>query len=173
MQRLFHASEQPDIAVFEPRPPPAPGAVIRSPVVRAVDESHLANYLVPRDCPRVAFRPAATTSPDDRERFFGSGGALHVVAIDAAWFERAVASVLWVYEFSPGPFVCGDATAGYFVATTAVARIGCRRLDNPLAELVARGAELRIVQDLTGLAATVAASSLAFSCIRMRNAARR
>ena len=174
MQCLFHVSEQPGIEVFEPRPPPVSDAGIPSPVVWAVDESHLANYLVPRDCPRVAFRRAVTTSPQDRDRFFGTGGgAPYVVAIDAAWFERAVASVLWVYEFSSDPFVCADANAGYFVASTAVTPIGCRQVDNPLAELVTRGAELRVVHDLTGLAAIVAASSLAFSCIRMRNAAPR
>jgi hypothetical protein len=45
-------------------------------------------------------------------------------------------------------------------------------VDRPLTELVTSGAELRVVADLPGLAAAVAASSSADSCIRicMRNA---
>jgi hypothetical protein len=43
-------------------------------------------------------------------------------------------------------------------------------VDRPLTELVMSGAELRVVADLPGLANTVAASSLAFSCSRMRSA---
>ena len=56
MPRLFHVSERPGIARFEPRLPPTANAAVRTPVVWVVDEAHLPNYLVPRECPRVAFR---------------------------------------------------------------------------------------------------------------------
>lgn len=51
--RLFHVSEDSGIEVFEPRP----AALFPNlgPVVWAVAESHLVNYLLPRECPRVTF----------------------------------------------------------------------------------------------------------------------
>ena len=53
-ERLFHVSDQPDIIRFAPRParpghPNDPGR----PVVWAVGERLLHNYLLPRDCPHV------------------------------------------------------------------------------------------------------------------------
>ena len=170
MPRLFHVSEQPDIVRFEPRPPPPANAAVHTPVVWSVDEPHLPNYLVPRECPRVAFQHAPGTTVQDRERFLGAGDKVHVVAIESAWFERTISTALWVYEFAPESFVCGDATAGYFVCATAVTPIDCRHVENPLVELLGCGVELRVLPSLHDLASAVAASSLAFSCIRMRNA---
>ncbi|MGH6623092.1 MAG: DUF6886 family protein, partial [Burkholderiaceae bacterium] len=62
------------------------------------------------------------------------------------------------------------ANAGYFVSASAVTPIACHRVERPLSEMLARGVELRVLASLRGLAAAVATSSLAFSCIRMRNA---
>lgn len=168
--RLWHVSEQSDIEVFVPRMPPRADAKGEAPVVWAVDGTRLANYLVPRDCPRVAFHALPGSTEQDRQTFLGFGGARHVVAIESCWLERAARSVLWAYEFPPQGFVCADATAGYFVSSVAVVPISRRRVENPLSELVASGVELRVVPDLRALAARVASSSLAFSCIRMRNA---
>jgi hypothetical protein len=170
MQHLYHVSEEPNIEVFEPRAPPTESSSVQSPVVWAVDQSHLPNYLVPRECPRVAFQLLASSTTEDEERLLGSGGARHVVAIESAWFERAVGITMWVYEFSPEPFACIDATAGYFVSAVAVSPVLRRCVKSPLAELLSMGTELRVVPSLHALAAEVASSSLAFSCIRMRNA---
>lgn len=170
MPRLFHVSEQPDIARFEPRLPPPPNDAVQTPVVWSVDEPHLPNYLLPRECPRVAFRRALRTTAQDRERFLGAGDKVHVVAIESAWFERAISTALWLHEFAPESFVCRDSTAGYFVSATAVAPLDRRRVERPLAELLGYGVELRVLPSLLDLASAVAASSLAFSCIRMRNA---
>jgi hypothetical protein len=170
MQHLYHVSEESNIKVFEPRVPPTENSSVQAPVVWAVDRSHLPNYLVPRECPRVAFHALESSSTEDRERLLGVGGARHIVAIEPAWFERAIGSTMWVYEFSPEPFACIDATAGYFVSPVAVSPVLCRRVTSPLAELLGMGVELRVVQSLRALAAAVTSSSLAFSCIRMRNA---
>lgn len=171
MIRLFHVSEQPGIEVFSPRWPPSANAAITTPVVWAVDQARLANYLLPRDCPRVAFhrRPGSTTQ-DVATFFADDGAATRVVAIESTWFERARTATLWVYEFEPEPFACIDATAGYFVAPVRVVPASCRRVDRPLAELAASGAVLRVLPSLLALADAVAGSSLAFSCIRMRHA---
>ncbi len=48
---LFHVSEESGIKRFEPRALEGGG----KPVVWAIDDARLRNYLVPRDCPRVTF----------------------------------------------------------------------------------------------------------------------
>lgn len=168
--RLFHVSEQAGIDVFVPRDPPNAKAGIDTPVVWAVDADHLANYLLPRDCPRVAFRVQAGTPDAERREFMGHGGANCVVAIEARWFGRAVRSALWLYQLPSDGFECADATAGYFVSPRTVRPVSSTRVDEPIERLLASGAELRVLPDLLALADAVAASSLAFSCIRMRNA---
>lgn len=170
MQHLYHVSEASDIEVFQPRMPTAGSAGAQSPVVWAVDRPHLPNYLLPRECPRVTFHRTTTSSKHDEERLLGLGGASHVVAIESAWYERAVGSTIWVYEFSPEPFACTDTTAGYFVSPVAVVPVCRRQITNPIAEVVRLGVELRVVPSLLALAEEVTSSSLAFSCIRMRNA---
>ena len=100
MSHLFHVSEQAGTTHFEPRWPPTANAATRAPVVWAVDEAHLPNYLVPRECPRVAFQSAPNTTPRDHDAFF-AGGARHVVAIESTWFDRAISSAQWLYEFAP------------------------------------------------------------------------
>jgi hypothetical protein len=167
--RLFHVSEEADIERFEPRAPTVEATALQHPVVWAVANTHLANYLLPRECPRVAFRAAPASSAEDRARYLASADS-HVIAIESRWFERATHCALWLYEFSPRPFVCVDETAGYFVSSTAVVPISKRRIERPLSELLATGTELRVLPSLLGLAGAVASSTLAFSCIRMRNA---
>ena len=173
MNPLYHVSEEPNIDRFEPRIPPAMSTAAAVPVVWAVADTHLSNYLLPRECPRVAFRADPGSSEWDRERFLGLASAAPVVAIEARWFEHATNCILWLYEFAPKPFICADATAGYFVSTEAVIPVSKRCIEHPLSELLASGAELRIVPSLIGLAAAIASSTLAFSCIRMRNAGMR
>jgi len=62
-------------------------------------------------------------------------------------------------------------TRGTFVSSEAVVAVHERRVDSPLEELIRRGAELRVVPRLRPVAEAVATSSLAFSIIRLRNAA--
>lgn len=169
MSNLFHVSDRVGIERFEPRLPTGASAGAQ-PLVWAVDAAHLAHYLLPRDCPRVAFAAGPDSSATDRERFLGTGGAERVVAIESAWFERALSSPLWVYAFASESFACIDATAGYFVSSAAVTPLSCCAVERPIDALLAAGAELRVMPSLVGLAAAVAASTLAFSCIRMRNA---
>ncbi|KAF1044798.1 DUF6886 family protein [Xylophilus sp.] len=167
---LWHVSDDPGITRFEPRLPPGPGAAVAHPVVWAVDDEHLVNYLFPRDCPRIAVRRSAGTSGEDTRRFLFPGEAGAVLFIEAPWFQRAAAAPLWLYRMPAGPFACADAIAGYFVSPRTVVPDGVRRIDAPLAELLARGAELRVVPRLRPVAEAVAASSLDFSIIRLRNA---
>ena len=65
---------------------------------------------------------------------------------------------------------CLDAVAGYFVSRVPVVPVGVEVFEDPLFELLRRGAELRVLHSLWALRDAVLASSLQFSFIRMRNA---
>jgi hypothetical protein len=161
---LFHVSEEPGIGVFEPRRLEPDGESL----VWAVDEEHLRNYLVPRDCPRVTFSAGPGTTVADRERFLGSSPA--VVAIESGWFERAWACRLCCYHLAGGTFECRDRTAGYFVSRAAVKPTRVDVIENPVVAIARRGVELRVLSDLWALRNAVIGSTLAFSIIRWRNA---
>jgi hypothetical protein len=130
----------------------------------------LHNYLLPRDCPRVTFYAGPETSEADRARFLALGGAGHVVVIEKGWLERVRQARLWVYEMPEGAFSCALEGAGYFVARVAVQPKRVIEITDVLGALNARDVELRVVPSLWALRDAVAASTLAFSCIRMRHA---
>jgi hypothetical protein len=164
---LFHVSEEPGIRRFEPRPSPTAGEA----VVWAVDAERLRNYLLPRECPRVTYYAGPETTAADAERFLGSGPA--VVAVEGRWLERLRACRLYLYEMPPRSFACTDECAGYFVSREAVEPACVHVVEDVLATLLGRGAELRLMPDLWPLRDAVVASSLRYSIIRMRNAAPR
>lgn len=170
-ERLYHVSEEADITIFEPRPPnPANANAPNRPVVWAIAERLLHNYLLPRDCPRVTFYARPDSDPADVRRLMGQTTAQHVVAIESCWLTAVSATTLWLYEFSPDGFHFIDPGAGYYVRESAVAPISVRRVEDLLAELVSRDVELRVTPSLWPLRDAVLASSLRFSFIRMRNA---
>ena len=169
--RLFHVSETAAIARFEPRSPPAPDAGVTTDAVWAVAESHLVNYLTPRDCPRIAYRAGPETTAEDRARFLS--GAKVVVAIEAGWLARLQAARLFVYEMPPENFEEALPEAGYWISRLGVTPRACETKTDLMAALIATGAEIRLLQDFWPLAEAVADSSLEFSIIRRRNAAPR
>jgi len=166
--RLFHVSEDADIDRFEPRPAPSPDAGVEGLAVWAVAESHLANYLLPRDCPRICFRAGPRTTTGDRDRFLA--GAAPVVAFEATWLARVQAASLALYEMPPATFAEALPEAGYWISRVAVTPMSMRPVERPLEALVAAGAEVRVLQDFWPLCDAVAGSSLEFSIIRKRNA---
>lgn len=172
MALLFHVSEDGSIQRFEPRPSP-PESGLADPVVWAIDEERLPNYLLPRDCPRVTFYPCPDSTAEDVMRLMGASSAARVVAIETAWFERACSTPLYVYHLPSGYFDHVDATAGYYVSSAAVTPSQVCCIDNPLIELIRHNVELRVTPSLWPLRDAVIASSLQFSIIRMRNAAPR
>ena len=80
---VFHISQEPDIEVFEPRKTTGSD----EPLVWAIDNEHLRNYLAPRDRPRVTYSAGSRTTVADRERFLGSSVA--VMAIETGWVASA------------------------------------------------------------------------------------
>ena len=167
--QLFHVSDQPDIALFQPRPAPRAPAVDGE-VVWAVDEEHLPNYLLPRDCPRVTFCPMLGSTPEDVARLMGYSTARRVIAIESDWLPIVRSTRLYLYHLPPVPFIVQDAGAGYYVARQEVAPLDVTVVEDLLDALRQRDVELRITPSLWPLADAVVASSLEFSNIRMRNA---
>jgi len=161
---LFHVSEHGGIQQFDPRPSEG----VAHPVVWAIDEGRLRNYLVPRECPRVTYYAGRGTRAADVERFLGSSPA--VLAIEGQWLERLRSCRLYCYHMPPETFECLDECAGYFASRVPVVPARVDVIDDPISELVRRGVELRIISDLWPLRDAVVASSLQFSIIRMRNA---
>ena len=168
--RLYHVSETPGIERFEPRVPPSADAGVADPVVWAVDEQRLRNYLLPRDCPRVTFYSKPTSTPADVECLIGPCCAAAVVAIEADWLDRVRATVLYLYEMPRDTFSLADASAGYWVSRRAVVPGAVAVVSDCVKAIVERGVELRIVPNLWPLHDAVVASTLHFSSIRMRNA---
>jgi len=162
---LFHVSEEPGIERFEPRP----SAYTDVPVVWAVTEDRLCNYLLPRDCPRVTYYAGDKTSATDVEQFLGSSRA--VVAIETGWLQRVRSCRLLCYALMPDTFECLDACAGYYVSRAPVVPVSVDVIDNPIAEILKRDVDFRVADNLWPLRDAVLASTLQFSMIRMRNAA--
>lgn len=163
---LYHVSETPNIARFDPR-----ADALGNRVVWAVDEAHLPNYLLPRDCPRVCVRRGASEDVALVARLLGD--AEHAIYVELAWRERIAAVRLFVYEFDAMGFECVDANAGYFQSTKTVRPERVSALTRVELEIAARRATLHFVESLWSIQAAVADSNLEFSCIRMRNLAPR
>lgn len=170
---VFHVSEEANIGAFHPRPPPSLDAGVGEDVVWAIDHAHLPNYLTPRDCPRVTFGRGPQTSEADAARFL-TGVSGRVVVIERVWLQRLLSTPLFVYAFENGPhWRALSIGAGYLVSEIAVTPIDRIRIDDPIAALMAMGAELRVQDNLRDLIDLVAASTLDFSIIRKRNAQER
>ncbi len=171
--RLFHVSEEAGIARFDPRPVPSPDSGVTGDAVWAVDEAHLPNFFLPRDCPRVTYGVGKRTTHEDRARFFAHSTAQRIVAVESRWAPAILACTLFVYEMAPANFALALEEAGYYIARTAVVPIGMIEIRDLIGEMLRREVDLRFVPDLWPLADAVVASTLEFSNIRMKNAAPR
>lgn len=161
---LFHISEESGIELFEPRE----SEYTDEPVVWAIGATRLHNYLLPRECPRVTYYAGNETSKTDVERFLGSSTS--VVAVESGWLERIRSCLLYCYHMPSETFECIDECAGYFVSRVSVLPARIEVFDDPIAELLKRGVEIRFLPNLWNLRDAVVASTLQFSLIRMRNA---
>ena len=171
--RLFHVSEESAIASFEPRPVPSPDSGIAGHAVWAVDELHLPNFILPRDCPRVTYGIGKRTIEEDRERFFAHSRARRIVAVESRWAPAILACRLFLYEMPSASFELALEEAGYYISRTTVLPLGVIEIRDLIGELLKREVELRFLPDLWPLSDAVIASTLEFSNIRMRNAAPR
>jgi hypothetical protein len=167
---LFHISANAKITRFVPRPPPNPDAGQAGLMVWAIDSAHLHTYLLPRDCPRVTFYAAPDSTPDDLAGLLGATSARFVVAIESGWLAAVRACRLYQYALPPETFEPVDPGAGYYISRVVVTPLSVTPIDDILAALLAHDVELRVMPSLWRLHDAVAASTLQFSIIRMRNA---
>ncbi|HEY0602108.1 MAG TPA: hypothetical protein VGD58_04310 [Herpetosiphonaceae bacterium] len=167
---LFHISDQPGITRFEPRPAPGPNPTQTGAMVWAIDQQHLHNYLLPRDCPRVTFYALPESSPEDVTRLLSYSSASYIIAIEAGWLPAVQRQRLYCYELPGAEFALLDAGAGYYISREPVIPRAVTAIDDLLGELLRHDVELRIMPSLWPLYDAVVASTLQFSIIRMRNA---
>src|SRR5262249_30241036 len=157
-----HISEEPNIARFDPRPPPSASSGQTGLMVWAVDERLLHNYLLPRDCPRVTFYATPSSAPEDVARLIGASSATYVVAIESRWLPAVRSGVLYKYALPPQAFTAVDQGAGYYIARDPVVPLAVTRIDDILGALLARDIELRVMPSLWQLHDAVVASTLQF-----------
>jgi len=79
--RVFHISEEGNINIFYPRPSPSYYKEISEDCVFAVSEQLLHNYLLPRDCPRVTYYAAKSSTEADVRKFFANSSTKYVVPL--------------------------------------------------------------------------------------------
>jgi hypothetical protein len=171
--KLFHVSEEPGIVLFEPRLVSVPGTQRQEALVWAIEERLVHNYLAPRDCPRVTFHAGPETDPADAARLMGHTSARYVVAIESRWVSTLRSCVLYRYQLLAETFELADPVAAYWTSRTSVEPLAVERIDDALSALTACDVELRVTPSLWPLRDAVVASTLAYSCIRMKNAAPR
>ena len=164
---LWHVSEDPAIAHFEPRANADHDSP--EPFVWAIDDEHVPAYWFPRDCPRATFWAIASTSADDVERFLTGDRMRRVHALQSDWLERFRAARVFGYRLPDEPFERYGRAAGYWVSREPVEPVDVVELGDLLARHASAGIELRVVPDLRALWARVIGSTLEFSGIRLRN----
>ncbi|HEY1821675.1 MAG TPA: hypothetical protein VGG83_17260 [Trebonia sp.] len=165
---LWHFSEEPSLGLFEPRPLAADPS--SAPLVWAVDTRHAPMFWFPRDCPRGCIWPVSSTTPADRERFFGQSGAARVHVIEGGWLERVRACRLYAYRLPADAFSPHE-VGGYWVSQETVEAVERVLIDDLLARHATAGIELRITPSVWPFWRRVTASSVEFSASRLRNAA--
>lgn len=169
---LFHFSDDPDIAVFEPRPVripsirPAGQEWLNGPLVWAIDGDHDFMYLFPRDCPRIPIWATPQTPEMERQQWLGDCRA--AAYVERHWLEKLEAETIHHYELPAEDFEDLE-DAGMWVARKQVVPIEHTAMSRLDREFAPRGVNLRVVDSLRpfrGLWDT----GLHVSGIRLRNA---
>jgi hypothetical protein len=169
--RLFHFSDDPAIAVFEPRPVRIPSQRppgrewLNGPLVWAIDDIHDFMYLFPRDCPRILVWAKPETSEEDRRLLGDWRGTAYV---ERDWLERLQAETIHSYEMPSDGFEDLQ-DAGMWISRSTVLPLGRTALSSLDREFAPRGIELKVVDSLTPVKA-LRETTLHVSAIRMRNA---
>jgi hypothetical protein len=163
---LWHVSEDPSLRRFEPHV--AATAAETEPLVWAIDTRHLPLYWFPRYCPRGTFWAHSGSDPEDVRRLLGAATRVH--AVEEGWLERIRATRLFAYRLPDAPFEPHPDVGGYWVAREPVGAVESVALDDPVELHREAGIELRALPSLWPLWNEVAASTLEFSGIRLRNA---
>jgi hypothetical protein len=166
---LWHFSEDPSL--WELRPHVPASGLDRGPLVWAVDTRHAPMFWFPRDCPRGCIWAGSTTTPADRERFFGQSATTRVHVIEAAWLDRVRACELFAYRLPVEPFRPHHEVGGYWVTDETVEALERVAVGDLLARHATAGIELRVTPSIWPFWRRVVGSTVEFSGSRLRNAA--
>jgi hypothetical protein len=172
--RLFHFSDDPAIARFEPRPvrvpsPRPPGRDwLNGPLVWAIEEARQAMYLFPRDCPRILLWPTSATTAEDKARFWGASQARTIAYVEEASLGDIAGATIHRYDLPADSFESLD-DAGMWISRAGVTPLGMETLAELPRVLTEQGVELRPLPSLAGLR-DAWSTSLHVSGIRLRNA---
>jgi hypothetical protein len=173
--RLFHFSEDPSIARFEPRPVRVPAERgpgrewLNGPLVWAIDDAHQPLYFFPRECPRILLWRTPATTEEDLASWWRGGEHRMLAHVEAAWLERLRNTTLYRYGFDPDPFESIE-DVGMWVARSAVTPTSVEAITDLPAALAAADVELIVLPNLLPLKG-VWDSTLFASGTRLRNAA--
>jgi hypothetical protein len=165
---VWHFSEDPSLGRFLPHTPATNQAA--PPLVWAVDTRHAPMFWFPRNCPRGCIWPVSTTTPQDRERFFGPSAADRIHVMEASWLGRMRVCRLYAYRL-PAELFRPHEVGGYWVADTDVHAIDRVVLDDLVGMHARAGIELRITPSVWPFWRRVSNSTVEFSGMRLRNSA--
>ena len=172
--RLFHFSDDPGIARFDPRPVltpslRAPGRDwLNGPLVWAIEEPRQAMYLFPRDCPRIVLWPTEATTNADRERFWQGEAWRTIAYVEEAWLEAIAGATLYRYHLPTEAFESLD-DAGMWISRAPVTPLAMEVISDLPAALAEQAVALRALPSLAPLR-DVWSTTLHASGIRLRNA---
>jgi hypothetical protein len=133
--RLFHFSENPDIAEFVPRSPLRHPE--QEPLVWAIDEWHSPIYWFPRDCPRIV-------------RFAPFGKIM--IWIPGAWEDRWRTATLSAYEFDSSQGFESREDHGVWVSRQSVVPVAQHELADLPEQHALRGTKVQLVDSLIPIA---------------------
>jgi hypothetical protein len=170
---VLHFSEDPAITEFHPHV--APTSALSDAYVWAVGPDRAPDYWFPRQCPRAMAWTTPGTTESDRLSILGPGGGTRIHAIEYGWLDRMRTAELYAYRLPADrfrPFPADEPHAQ--VATTVVRPLGPpERVGDLFALHADAGIQLRVLPNLHEFWDAVITSTLAFSGIRLRNAAPR
>jgi len=145
---LFHFSENSNIAQFIPRPSKKVWG--GRPYVWAVHASTSANYLFPRNCPRISIAASKKLPIQAYIPPSTLNSPTHIIFIEESWLPLVQTCTLYRYQFSPHNFSLIDANAGYYVSKQPVIPIKQTKISNCIHALAAHKVQL-VVCNLTTL----------------------
>jgi hypothetical protein len=166
---LYHISEDPNIKEFFPQIYKAYEEL--PPVVWAMDEEHIINYLFPRDCPRIIYRYSREVIEEDKMKFFSNTVSDVIITIENRWYNKLKNATLYKYIFDPKGFRLNDSIAGYYISEEKIIPKSIEKMENLLEKLMEYNIELRFTPNLYLLRDSLIKSTINnYSIIRFKNA---
>lgn len=160
---VLHYSEDASIEVFEPHVP-STGST-SDPLVWAIEPRYAPLYWFPRDCPRVAVWANDVAQQAALTARWGTTSE-RIQFADRADEEWIRSTPLFEYSFDPDDFDAWPDAEGQWISTRALRPRARRPLPDAADVQRSAGIDLRFVDNLDAVRATVIESGLPFSIIR-------